>query len=125
MRDMQHRGHRPHLTRQEVFRKTEIKIVPLPISGFFYSHNGWDGDTKKYSQTNRQWTLVAPPGKRVMLRIKDFHVKLFTFYFLSIHVLSISLSVATMTESRSPMNLVNMEPFLSKLILLATGPTHR
>ena len=63
----------------------EIKIICAKIftlsSGHFYSHSGWDGDTKKYSQTDSQWTLVAPPGKRVLLRIKDFYVKLFTFLF--------------------------------------------
>ena len=74
---LQHRGHCALQLRQALFYDWRNQHSLLPDTGqFFYSHNGWDGDTKKYSQTDKQWTLVAPPGKRVQLRIRDFHVKL-------------------------------------------------
>ena len=76
------------------FQKDQLKVfTPSCGLGLFYSHNGWDGDTKKYSQTDRQWTLVAPPGKRVLLRIKDFYVKLLTF-LSSTGAQGVTLSVA-------------------------------
>ena len=70
---------------------------------FFYSHNGWDGTTK-YGPTDRQWTLIAPPGKRVELQIRKFHVKILSISKYDIVFFFTSLSVATMTASRSAMS---------------------
>ena len=46
----------------------------LSGGGTFYSHTGWNGYSSRYTRGSKQWTLVAPVGKRIRLKITSFYV---------------------------------------------------